>query len=254
MELHLLGAQLERVAPAAARRCWRDYRVTNGWAPDAPLVAPPGSNLKVDKSSLPTWSLSLAPATSGGHNVCGNSSPDCRRGCVAHNGNGRYDSVTAARALRVQFLYDHPSEFLALVGAELDRAVERFGRIACRLNTFSDLPYEVLAPWLVGERPAVEFYDYTKLWARRSRPNYHLTYSASELTADAAIVERVGSGANVAVVFDVRRGRPLPTTLLGCRVVDGDASDARYRDPSGVVVGLRAKGRMAGAAMARRVG
>jgi len=34
-------------------------------------------------------------------------------------------------------------------------------------------------------------------------------------------------------------------------VVDGDANDARYRDPRPVVVGLKAKGRMRRTAMVR---
>jgi len=34
----------------------------------------------------------------------------------------------------------------------------------------------------------------------------------------------------------------LPKSFNGYEVIDGDASDARWADPFGVVVGLRAKG------------
>jgi len=158
----------------------------------------------------------------------------------------------AARALRVAFLYANPSAFVALACAELRDGVAKHGRVGCRLNTFSDIPWEKVCPWLLSI-PGVVFYDYTKNWARRSSPSYRLTYSASERTAESAIVARVGEGENVAVVFAVRRGCPLPATYLGCRVVDGDASDARHADPTGVIVGLRAKGRMVGSKMSRVV-
>ena len=49
-------------------------------------------------------------------------------------------------------------------------------------------------------------------------------------------------GLNVAVVFAVKRGRPLPETFWGRRVIDADLTDLRYLDPAGVVCGLRAKG------------
>lgn len=43
-------------------------------------------------------------------------------------------------------------------------------------------------------------------------------------------------------MFAVRKGRPLPATYNGIPVIDGDVSDFRPVDPSGVIVGLRAKG------------
>src|SRR5215475_12011458 len=172
MELMLLGTRLDAGLDAVqAREVWRGFRVANGWAAKAPLLSVPGSNLKVDKSALPTYSLSLAPSTLGGHNVCSFSTPDCRRGCVAFNGNGRYDRTMAARALRVAFLYANPSAFVALACAELRDGVAKHGRVGCRLNTFSDIPWEKVCPWLLSI-PGVVFYDYTKNWARRSSPSY----------------------------------------------------------------------------------
>jgi hypothetical protein len=35
----------------------------------------------------------------------------------------------------------------------------------------------------------------------------------------------------------------LPQTYLGKQVVDGDATDLRFLDPRGVIVGLKAKGK-----------
>jgi hypothetical protein len=67
--------------------------------------------------------------------------------------------------------------------------------------------------------------------------NYHLTFSRKE--NNQALVELVANmGGNVAVVFD-----KLPETYLGKRVVDGDATDLRFLDPKGVIIGLKAKGK-----------
>jgi hypothetical protein len=110
---------------------------------------------------------------------------------------------------------------------------------------FSDIPWERVAPWVFALRPDVTFYDYTKWPAGVRSPlpaNYSLTYSASELWGDGDIVDTATRGENVTVVFDTRRGHDLPSEWRGVRVVDGDRSDARYEDPRGVIVGLRAKG------------
>jgi hypothetical protein len=43
------------------------------------------------------------------------------------------------------------------------------------------------------------------------------------------------------VVFDTKRGQPLPSTYKGYTVIDGDKDDLRFLDPKGVIVGLRYK-------------
>ena len=67
--------------------------------------------------------------------------------------------------------------------------------------------------------------------------NYHLTFSRKE-NNQAKVELVVAMGGNVAVVFD-----KLPQSYLGKQVVDGDATDLRFLDPKGVIVGLKAKGR-----------
>ena len=46
------------------------------------------------------------------------------------------------------------------------------------------------------------------------------------------------AGGNVAVVFE----KSLPETWQGVKVINGDESDVRFMDQTGVVVGLKAKG------------
>jgi hypothetical protein len=129
-----------------------------------------------------------------------------------------------------------------------------------RLNGTSDLPWERIKGssglTLMQTFPTVQFYDYTKhpgrIWdchygstlphGNPWPPNYHLTYSRSEDNADVAQSFPFG-GVNVAVVFGVKRGQPLPKEWGGYSVIDGDINDLRFLDPKGVVVGLRAKGK-----------
>ncbi len=67
--------------------------------------------------------------------------------------------------------------------------------------------------------------------------NYHLTFSADEKNRGDC-TQLLRQGGNVAVVFHPS----LPKRWWGHRVVDGEVHDARFLDPSGVVVGLCAKG------------
>ena len=131
--------------------------------------------------------------------------------------------------------------------AKADKAGMQCG---IRLNATSDLSYEKfyikregfahgsnLMDWF----PDVEFYDYTAEPNRKTPSNLHLTFSLKEDNLHLALDE-LKSKRNVAVVFDTPKGKPLPETWQGFKVIDGDVHDFRPLDPEGVVVGLRAKG------------
>jgi len=251
----LRAADIHLIDLDVALDLWADWRITAGRAASkarrTPLMTPPSANVKFGKDgAILTFGWSFAQdKTSGTWNMCPFATPACRAGCVAKAGKGELDSVKAGRKLRTDFLLAHPSAFVTIAVHEIVAAVRRYGahRVALRLNAFSDQRWEELIAWLFKMFPDVHFYDYTKDWSRTELPaNYHLTYSVSEVTTDAATVAVLESGRNVAVVFATKRHRPLPETYLGFRVIDGDKSDARHLDPRGVVVGLRAKGRMIG--------
>lgn len=243
--LSLQRRSIHRLTHEDARKAWMDFRTAAGWKGYRPLLTAPDENMKLEKSGADAlvYGLSLAPSNLSGHNVCAFSTPECRKGCVAYSGMGRYDSVTRARITKTRFLQSDPSAFTTLLIAELEKAQAKLGdRLAVRLNTFSDIPWEKVHPAVLV--PGIRFYDYSKMWDRKSTPNYHLTFSASERTTDAQIMEKVATGENVAVVFRVGRTRPLPDSYLDIPVVNGDKTDVRFLDPRGVIVGLRAKGRM----------
>lgn len=268
---HLVASgPYELVALEEARDCYRQFRLDQGAPPTKgqvpKLLTPPTANAKLGKglkNGVFEFGLSLAPAMlSEEVNVCRFSSPECRKGCVAFAGHGEMSWVIKARIIKTLFLHQHTAEFLTLLVHELDHDVwvkhDTDARV--RLNNFSDIPWEDITidgKSIFGIFPRLRFYDYTK-WGIRAMDanlgsfewpgNYRLTYSASEKTSDEGIVRQATQGVNTAVLFDVPAGQPLPSSWEGVRVIDGDEHDDRWLDPSYVIVGLRAKGRMRQAA------
>lgn len=236
---------------ARARRDWSVVRTLYGFKGEAPLLTPPSNNYKLKKSEAPSFGLSLSPANGSGDNVCRFSTHTCREHCVSFSGNGGYPVVEVARRSRTHLLSSRPDAFYTLLLDELERAYEKHGAdLRVRLNTFSDIPWETFDGFEVFERwPLLRFYDYTKWSDERilsAPPNYHLTYSLSELDDDLEAALMALRGINTAVVFDTPRGKPLPSSFMGYDVIDGDETDDRWLDPSPVIVGLRAKGTMRG--------
>ena len=205
--------------------------------------------VKGEKLGYLTGILYLAPAhESGVMNICPMSTEGCRKDCLYTAGRGVFTAIIAARVRKTQWLASDREGFMAQLRKDIGSLVTRAKREgltpAVRVNGTSDLPW--LAQAMAVEFPAVQFYDYTKIprpWAR-TLSNYHLTFSLSESNYVDAL-EVLRQGMNVAVVFNVKRGQPLPDTWNGVPVVDGDAHDLRFLDAHrlALVVGLRAKGR-----------
>jgi len=213
-----------------------------------PLLSPPGTNPKLSKASgiMPIWSLSLAPAAQSGRwHVCPASTPACEAGCLGwysgHSGMTAGDNpVRRARRRRTEALMEPHLTGMALtvLAHELETAAAS-GPIAVRLNAFSDIPWERVWPELFT-RPSLQsvtWYDYTKIPGRRPPRNYSLTLSWTP-ERDAAAGEWLRAGGRLAVVFGVRRPADLPREWRGYPVLDGTASDERWRDPPGHIVGL----------------
>jgi hypothetical protein len=217
-------------------------------------------NPKISKGSAHgyhTAAMHLAPSTLAGvGDVCPHASDGCRAACLNTAGRGgifrkgeNTNAIQDARIRRTRFFMRDRAAFLRRLRAEIAlhevHAEEANLRPAVRLNATSDLDWLRIAPELFGQFARVQFYDYTKspkrMHAKRPR-NYHLTFSRSE-SNKAEAARMLASGHGVAVVF--RNG--LPPFWHGVRVIDGDAHDLRFLDPSAVglacVVGLRAKGR-----------
>jgi hypothetical protein len=216
----------------------------------------------------------LAPYTLSGFNVCAMASTAaCIEGCLNLSGNGgMFKSVQVGRIAKTQRYHADRAAFMAELVRDIaafERHCQRKGvKPAVRLNGTSDIQWEVAHPcYRNGERfasifeafPEVQFYDYTKVYKRvyRNLPaNYRLVLSYSEANPryqDAIIAAAKDNKAvNIAVVY---RTKALRDSLMasGDRlegaeritirpVIDGDSDDMRFLDPTGVIVGLYAKG------------
>lgn len=211
--------------------------------------------------------------------LCLGASRACMSTCLVFTGNnaksvlGIVPKQAAARALVKQ-----PHYFVRLLVEAIrrfttpDRKDPRYAEFQryVRLNVISDVPWELVAPWIFDMFPGTPygrganrhaFYDYTKVVGRQPPQNYDLTFSFSG-TNYSEVAWELNRGRRVAVVFffpevqsefgkvitqaDARkrvleRGRARMydgATWLGRPVIDGDADDVRPRDPGGVWVGL----------------
>ena len=220
------------------------------------------------KRGVLTRVLYLAPdseAFDGGtRTLCPFASKDCSSVCLGHS-SGLLATSTAkiARRWRTALYMGDRQMFRSWaqfeITAHLDAARRKKLIPAIRFDGSSDTSEDIHFAKL---NPSVQFYGYTKnphklrTYAAGKYPsNYHLTFSYSGANSDDCR-EAIALGVNVAVVFDTvprpkpRKSDPLPESLWGAEVLDGDElnGDARFLDPTGgLIVGLRFK-----AAKARR--
>lgn len=241
---------IDRPTLLQARAIWADLRAEHGFKGTAALLTPPDANQKIAKSERLVWSLTLSPAMSEGMiNTCVRYA-DCVAVCVLTSGKGALPTVQRARNVRTSLLYRAPGAFAVLLADELDRAARKADGAAwgVRLNAASDIPWEHAAPWLLQRVAGLggQTYDYTKAWGRTAPDGYTLVRSVDSRQTDAEIGAVLRRGENVAVILPIAKGAPVPTTWHGFPAIDGDPSDARCDDPRGVVVILRAKGKLRG--------
>jgi hypothetical protein len=191
-----------------------------------------------------TGIMYLAPASLSGVNICPKSSAGCRSACLFSAGRGRFYSITRARIVKTLAYHFDTPRYVETIKKSIKSLIVKAknqGLIpVVRLNGTSDILWERTTD-ILQTFPDVQFYDYTKIAKRFlfSIPaNYHLTLSLSEDNdADAKLA--LSKGFNVAAVFR----KELPSTFLGYRVTNGDETDLRFLDQSGVVIGLKAKGK-----------
>lgn len=207
---------------------------------------------KGEKKGYITGVMYLAPHSISGVNFCPMSTKECRITCLWSSGqlgliNGRM--ATVARSV---FLNHFPKEFISRLFLEVGKLEKRASKkdmsLAIRLNGTSDLAWEsskyskVLVE-LMESFPNAQFYDYTKIPLRTTANyrqknnlgNYHLTLSYSGQNWNHC-QNALQSGCNVAAVF-----ADVPSEYQGYKVILGDDDDLRFKDESGVIVGLKYK-------------
>jgi len=221
----------------------------------ARLLSPGHTNAKTAKNEIKTFILYLAPHTqnSTGVNLCPKASKGCALACLYNAGRGAFNSVQNARINKTNFYISDKALFIKKLAGEIiketAKAKKKGEKIAFRLNGTSDQDFIYLLKKYAGLdiadlAPVSIFYDYTKILGKAKKyinhPNYILTFSRAE-DNEAQALEALSLGANVSAVFSDQ----LPATYKGFKVVDGDTSDLVMLNHSGVILGLRAKGKKA---------
>lgn len=197
-----------------------------------------------------TYILYLSPFTQNSQliNLCPHASKGCSAACLFKSGmGGVYANVMNGRINKTEWYLENRPEFMATLDKEIAAAIKRHSKetnkiVTFRLNGTSDIRWEKIkvrdGKNLFELYPDVQFYDYTKNPLRMvlDIPNYHLTFSRSE---DNDVMAKIllKKGYNVAMVFY----GGLPSYYEGYKVINGDESDLRFKDPKGVIVGLKYK-------------
>ena len=204
--------------------------------------------LKGEKFGYTTYGLNLSPynQNSQGKNVCPMASVGCASACLYGSGHGSMSTVQRGRTNKTEFFLADRENFLKklyieVAQLELKHRLEGT-KFAVRLNVTSDLSWEkfkIMDGKNIFELfPTVIFYDYTKNHLRFKNPlpkNYRLTFSRSETNNEMAM-SMLKRGVSVAFVFN-----EIPKKYSGYKVINGDINDLRFKDPKGVIVGLKYK-------------
>jgi hypothetical protein len=211
--------------------------------------------VKGEKLGVKTAILYLAPGSLSGFNVCPFASDGCLLSCLNLSGMGVFSNVQAARLKKTKLFLSDRKAFVELLKKDILSHIKRAKKEnmipAVRLNGTSDIAWElekgIDGKNLMESFPNVQWYDYTKSPIRALKyqlgklpSNYQLTFSRSE--SNQTQVNSLVGKVNVAMVFSTKKGESLPLEYQGRKVIDGDESDARFLDESGVIVGLRSKG------------
>src|SRR5271170_6803884 len=215
-------------------------------------------NLKTQKGESKgflTGVMHMMPSDLAGYgNVCPCASPECRKMCLNTAGVwANAPAVQNSRRMKTELYFKDRPQFMADMRKSITSLVRKAEKNdltpAVRINGTSDLPQ--VAMEMAKEFPNVQFYDYTKIpqpW-KRQLPNYHITFSRSEIN-DKETMEALEHGVNVAVVFGVAKGEPKPKEWRGYPVIDGDEHDLRFLDKlegqGPFVIGLSGKGKAKG--------
>jgi hypothetical protein len=183
--------------------------------------------------------LALAPHKRAGDwlnepvNFCVGASKDCVKACLDGSGHNVLEYNQLIKVCRSVALIADPEAFLRL----LVHAIDRLGpKTFIRLNVLSDLPWELIAPWLFEMFSDRQVYDYTKVFGREVPGNYYLVHSYSGYNANFC-KDVMHSGGSVAVVSM----RERPSSFWGFGTIDGDEHDIRPIDKPNSIVWLKLK-------------
>ncbi len=221
--------------------------------------------LKGLKEGFNTYILHLAPASLSGFNTCPKATEGCKSACLNTAGRGgmfkkgeNTNNIQKARIRKTIQFFTARESFMQDLVKDIELAIKQSAKKELipvfRLNGTSDLSwekYEVIRNGKLYRNiftafPDVQFYDYTKVLGRKIADfkNYHLTFSMADGNYFDC-KEAVNQGMNIAVVFGIKKGSPMPNKFFNYNmsVFNGDESDLRFLDPKNSIIGLYAKGK-----------
>lgn len=122
-----------------------------------------------------TYVIYLAPANESGYNVCPNSTPECRLGCLSTSGRAGMELLSGSnrtknsRINKTKLFHEHNEFFMQWLIADL-RAKQAKAKVkgldfSVRLNGTSDIDWQnnyYNGKNIFEHFPEVTFYDYTK--------------------------------------------------------------------------------------------
>lgn len=208
--------------------------------------------VKGEKVGYTTYIMYLAPHTqnSKGINLCPHASDGCAKACLFGSGSARFEKTQQGKINKTEYFLADRKAFLEQLVNEITKIETRHAKnkkkFAVRLNGTSDIRFEKLkinGKNIFDTFPNVQFYDYTKNPIRMFMDmpkNYHLTFSMSEDNKDICL-DMLKAGKNVAMVFGIKKSKPLPNEYMGFKVINGDETDLRFLDENNVIVGLKYK-------------
>lgn len=224
-----------------------------------------------------TYCLYLAPSDLSGYNVCPNGRY-CRDFCLFTSGHNLMDirkqiskgsdmeeaikesKISNSRIIKTKLFFENRPFFMRwlideIKIAKLTAEINGYD-FSVRLNGTSDIKvidFELNGECILDIFKEVQFYDYTKVYPylglTKKFSNYDVTYSFNGYNWTLC-EQALKGGYRVSVVFEkvrakkgklVREQQILPNTYKGYKVINGDASDIRYIEPTGVIVGLEFK-------------
>jgi hypothetical protein len=171
----------------------------------------------------------------------------CKDGCLISSGQlGKKAGSNAATKRTIMFALQ-PDLFRRHLIAEITTHHLNYGdNLAIRLNGTSDIDFSDV----INRLPDVQFYDYTKIYARvliNRLPNYDLTYSGSANNAKALSMTARAIKAGYRTVLAVNTAETkgeykLPKKLGDIPLINMDDTDVRFKDDSNAVGVLKRKG------------
>jgi hypothetical protein len=118
-----------------------------------------------------TGILYLAPHRIAGYaNLCPWSTDGCRKACLYTAGRGAFHNIQESRIIKTIHYFENRQGFIEQLQSDIEalqrKAIKLGLKPVVRLNGTSDINWQLVAPQLFTDNPDVQFYDYTKDWAR----------------------------------------------------------------------------------------